>query len=133
MRKFLAFFSFFFFLALTAYAQRDWFKMSALEDIEGFMPLDVFGHGLLISGIWAGIGFFLMQIDSIKLLGKIAVYIGALIAIATAVVFLIPIVKMIVISSLYLARYAIFIIGGLYLVFIIIKEIYEWLFTKTRR
>jgi hypothetical protein len=133
MRKFLAFFLFLFFLVIVAYAQRDWGGMSALEDDEEIKTLEDVGIGIITGGICAGIGYVLMQIKAIKLLGQVLVFLGAIGAIGGVAIYLLQILDMIVSTVLYFAFYAAIIIGGIYLVTKILVEIYEWLFPKTRR
>uniref|UniRef100_UPI0040471E82 hypothetical protein n=1 Tax=Algoriphagus sp. TaxID=1872435 RepID=UPI0040471E82 len=131
MRKFLAFFLFLFFLVIVAYAQRDWGGMSALEDDEEIKTLKDVGFGIISGGVCAGIGFVLMQIKAIKLLGQVLIFLGAFVAIGGVAIYLLQILEIIVSTVLYFAFYAALIIGGIYLVTKILVEIYEWL-TKRR-
>lgn len=116
---------------IVAYAQRDWGGMSALEDDEEIKTLKDVGFGIISGGVCAGIGFVLMQIKAIKLLGQVLIFLGAFVAIGGVAIYLLQILEIIVSTVLYFAFYAALIIGGIYLVTKILVEIYEWL-TKRR-
>jgi hypothetical protein len=130
MRKFLAFFLFLFFLVIVAYAQRDWGGMSALEDDEEIKTLEDVGFGIIFGGICAGIGFVLMQVKAIKLVGQVLVFLGAIGAIGGVAIYLLQILDIIVGTILYFASYAALIIGGIYLSIKILVEVYDWITRK---
>jgi hypothetical protein len=129
MKKFLVCFSVFFFLTLIAYAQRDWGGMGALEDDEEIMTLERLGFSLISCAFVAGIGYLLMQIKAIKLLGQVLVFLGAIGAIGGVLGFLLQIIGLILSVVVSFAFKAALVIGGIYLVFRILVGIYEW-FTK---
>jgi hypothetical protein len=123
MKKFLVCFSLFFFLTLVSFAQRDWGGMSALEDDEEIMTVEGLGIGLIACAFVAGIGYLIMQIKAIKLLGQALVFLGAFGAIG-GVLGIIGLILSLVLSFAFKVA---LVIGGIYLFFRIIVGIYEWL------
>lgn len=127
MKKFLICFSVFFFLVIVAYAQRDWGGMEALEDEEEIMTLEGLGIGLISCAFVAGIGYLLMQIKAIKLLGQGLIFLGAFGAIGGVLGFLLQIIGLILSVVVGFAFKAALVLGGFYLVIRILIGIYEWL------
>jgi hypothetical protein len=123
MKKFLVCFSVFFFLTLVSFAQRDWGGMSALEDDEEIMTPDRLGIILIVCAFVAGIGYLLMQIKAIKLLGQALVFLAAFGAIG-GVLGIIGLILNLVLSFAFKAA---LVIGGIYLFLRILVGIYEWL------
>jgi len=126
MKKSVSFFVLFFLVIKLAYSQYDRGGSADFDDDEEKMTLAGVGISLLISGIFAFIGFLIMQIKAISTLGKIMVGIGAIVGGFAVLKYLLQIIAMILSAALSLAYKLAIIVGVVLLAGWIIKGIYNW-------
>ena len=104
-----------------AYAQ--WDRGGSLDYDDETITIEDVGASIFAGLCMVVIGFIIMQLKPIKMLGKILIGLGALLAVGRIFLYLLQIVG----SILSVALKAAIVIGAILLIIWLMRSIYEWI------